>query len=121
MVLICHNDFHSLLSTLSSTGTELQWVRVMSQRDSCYGASITYCLVYLYNVSTKQLPLSPHTNTSAQLRVQYPATKVIICGLLNDLNGLQIDFHFTQVVNLLYISNTTDVIVRDVHKWYQGV
>ncbi len=105
-------------------GLEALWLRLTPPTHPHHTASIIYCLVYHPPRSATGPALINHIiESSDELKLKFPSSKIVICGDLNQLNINEIleQLHLTQVVGFptnINSNNTLDLILTDLGDQY---
>lgn len=85
VALFSKNELSPILLPVNvPDGLELLWIRITPPCHPRHSASIICCVVYHPpRHYTRELLLEHLTNTSDTLKLQYPSSKIIICGDFN--------------------------------------
>ena len=123
VALFCRDDLSpSHLGVDVPEGVEALWVRVNPHLHPRHTASVIVCVVYHPpRAPTAPLLINHIIETADQLRLRFPASKLIVCGDFNRLDISEIAHHLnlTQVVNFpTHEQATLDLILTDMAEQY---
>ncbi len=123
VVIFCRKELNpSHLVVDVPEGIEALWVRANPPSHPRETASIIYCVVYHPPRSPTGPTLVEHLiNTCDVMRGRYPATKLVLCGDLNELDTSEIQgqLNLSQVVDFpTHEGHTLDLIITDLNELY---